>query len=428
MERTTVNQQVWIYIDESDRRHGQPLSNLILELLRRHGCPGATVLRGVAGYGSHNVLHTTMAVDVPSHLPLIITLVDRAERLAKVLPELSELVQEGLITVTPVEVVKATARAGGPFPRHMTVADVMTREVVQIAPGTPIHTIVGLLIDRAVRSLPVVDPSGRVLGILTDGDLLRRGATGLAVALQRELPPGERAIDTTPDEAPLCAADLMTPDPLVLPMTTTLAQAATVMVEQNLKRIPVVDAAGRLRGMVSRHDLLATVAEGLHERPSEPLQLPAGAPTTVGGLMLTEVPTVHRDTPLAEAIERVLDAAQRRVVVVDERGRVAGIITDGDVLRRAARRLPGGALRRLAGWLTGGERPKELEIEARGRTAAEVMTSPVITVGAGTPVAEAIRLMMAHGVKRLPVIDPDGTLVGLVGRAGLLIALSARSR
>jgi CBS domain-containing protein/PII-like signaling protein len=421
---TGTTQQVWIYIHESDSYHGRALSHRILDTLREAGCPGATVLRGVSGYGVHGVVHSDLIVDVPSHLPLIITFIDRAERIERVLPALRALVAEGLIAVTPIQVLQQSHRAGGPFPRHLTVADVMSRDPASVAPDAPIAAIVGLLFDRALRAVPVVDGEQRVVGIITDGDLLTRGGATLPLRLQQLLPLGERAAQVAAlAEQPQRAADLMTPEPVTLPTTTPLAQAAAVMADRDLKRLPVVDGAGRLVGMVSRSDLLNTVAEGLRQRPEQPLRLPEGAPTTVGGLLIATVPTVRRDTPLAETLERLLETEKRRVVVVDEDQRVVGIITDGDVLRRAARPVQGSALQRLAAWFGSGARPEGLELAARGRTAAEIMSSPVITVTPATPTGEAIRLMVAHNIKRLPVVEGAGRLVGLIGRAAVLAAL-----
>jgi CBS domain-containing protein len=220
----------------------------------------------------------------------------------------------------------------------------------------------------------------------------------------------------------------MTRDPITLPAATPLAQAAAVMAGRNLKRLPVVDEGGRLVGMVSRYDLLKTVAEGLRQRPEQPLRLADGAPATVGGLMIMDVPTVRRETPLAETLDRLLETEKRRVVVVDDAEHVVGIITDGDVLRRGARRAQEGGLQRLAAWLSSGARPEGLEVAAKGRTAADIMTAPVITVTPETSTAEAIGLMMAHQVKRLPVVDPSGRLVGMIGRATLLSAVGQSGR
>jgi CBS domain-containing protein len=301
----------------------------------------------------------------------------------------------------------------------------MTHDVALVQPDTPISEVVMLLIDRALRALAVVNADRELVGIITDGDLLARDAIDLSVDLQRAMPFSERATKLAAlAERPHRAADVMTPSPITLKAATSLAQAAAVMADRHLKRLPVVNDAGRLVGMVSRSDLLKTVAEGLRQRPSEPLRLPAGAPTTVGEMMLREVPTVHRDTALAETVDRLLETVQRRVVVVDGANRVVGIITDGDVIERAAKRARPAALRALLDWFGGGHRPAELEVAARGRTAADVMTSPAITVTPSTPIAEAIRLMMVHRIKRLPVVDADGRLVGLVGRAGVLAAIS----
>jgi CBS domain-containing protein len=140
--------------------------------------------------------------------------------------------------------------------------------------------------------------------------------------------------------------------------------------------------------------------------------------------MITDIPTVQPDTPLAETLDRLLETDKRRVIVVDSERRVIGIITDGDVMRRAAKRVRPGALRALAAWFGGGARPPGLEVAAEGRTAADVMTSPVVTLPTNAPIADAVRLMMAHKIKRIPIIDADGRLVGMVGRAGVLAALS----
>lgn len=418
-------QQVWIFLGESDQWHGRPLSLALLEMLKRNGIAGGTVLRGIAGYGAHSFIHTASLVELSSDLPIVVTFVDRSDRVARVMPEIMSMVREGLITTMPVEVLKYTSRAVGPFPAHLTVADIMTRQVVSVRPDTPIAEIVELLINRALRSAPVVDEENRVVGIITDGDLLTRGATELPLALQRELSLAERAATVERlAERPHTAADLMTPNPVTLPMTTPLAEAAALMADRGLKRIPVVDDQHRLVGMVSRSDLLATVAEGLRQRPAVRIAPSDGAPQTVGEIMIAGIPTVRPDTPLAETLDRLLETDKRRVVVVDENQRVVGIITDGDVLRRAAKRVRPGALRALAAWFGGGARPPGLEVTAEGRTAADVMTSPVITLPTDAPITDAVRLMMTHRIKRIPVVDADGRFVGMVGRAGVLAALS----
>ncbi|MBX0326475.1 DUF190 domain-containing protein [Oscillochloris sp. ZM17-4] len=421
-------QQLSIYIGEGDSISGRSLAQQIVEVLRDAGCPGATVLRGVGGYGVHQVIHSEMAIDIASHLPLVITLVDRADRVAQVIPQLRDLVQEGMIVISPVEVVFRGQREGGPFPRHLTVADVMSRDVARVAPEEPVGHIVNLLIERGLRAVAVVDGGGHVVGIITDGDLLNHGVQGLSVRLQRNLPLSERAAQVEAlAEQPQTAADLMTPTPQTIPDHMSLAQAAAVMAGHDRKRMPVVNLTGHLVGMVSRYDLLKTVAEGLRQRPDQPLRLPAGAPATVADVMIAGPTTVLPDAPVAEALDALLESPMRRVAVLDESGGVLGIITDGDVLRRASRRMPPSALSQLAAWLSAGKKTAALQVEGYGRTAAETMSAPAITVRSDAPVAEAIRLMVAHKIKALPVVDADGKFVGIVGRAGLLTALGVQA-
>ena len=94
-----------IYIGESDRYDGQPLYEAIVQLLRERGVAGATVLRGIEGYGRAARLHTTRILRLSEDLPILIEVVDREDRLRAVLPEVDAMVEGGLITLEPVEVI-----------------------------------------------------------------------------------------------------------------------------------------------------------------------------------------------------------------------------------------------------------------------------------------------------------------------------------
>lgn len=94
-----------IYIGESDQWHHRPLHQAIIELVRKEGLAGATVIRGIAGYGANSRLHTTRILRLSEDLPIVIEVIDRPERIEAVLPKLNDMVCEGLITVTDTEVV-----------------------------------------------------------------------------------------------------------------------------------------------------------------------------------------------------------------------------------------------------------------------------------------------------------------------------------
>jgi PII-like signaling protein len=104
-----------IYIGESDTWHGQPLYDAIVLLLRERGLAGATVLRGIEGFGAKQHLHTTRILRLSEDLPVLIEVVDIEERVRAVLPELDAMVSGGLITLEKVEVIAYRAD-GGPRP------------------------------------------------------------------------------------------------------------------------------------------------------------------------------------------------------------------------------------------------------------------------------------------------------------------------
>ena len=94
-----------IYTGESDHHDGQPLYEAIVRLLRERGVAGATVLRGIEGYGRAARLHTTRILRLSEDLPILIEVVDREDRLRAVLPEIDAMVEGGLITLEKVEVI-----------------------------------------------------------------------------------------------------------------------------------------------------------------------------------------------------------------------------------------------------------------------------------------------------------------------------------
>ena len=98
--------RVRAYFGERDHHQGKPLWSALLESLRREGAAGATVSRGIAGYGAHSKIHAASIVDLSADLPLILEWVDTEDRVQRLLPALEELLQGGLITTDPVTIVR----------------------------------------------------------------------------------------------------------------------------------------------------------------------------------------------------------------------------------------------------------------------------------------------------------------------------------
>jgi len=94
-----------VFIGESDRWEGRPLYECIVRKARESGLAGATVLRGVEGFGAHSRLHTAKILRLSEDLPIVIEIVDGAERIEQFLPELDRMVTEGMITLERVRIL-----------------------------------------------------------------------------------------------------------------------------------------------------------------------------------------------------------------------------------------------------------------------------------------------------------------------------------
>jgi uncharacterized protein len=101
-ERTLMR----IFIGESDRWHHRPLHEALVDLFRREGFAGATVLRGVSGFGASSVLHTDHLLTLSQDLPLVIEVVDDEEKFTEIMPTLDEMLQGGLVTLEKIRVLR----------------------------------------------------------------------------------------------------------------------------------------------------------------------------------------------------------------------------------------------------------------------------------------------------------------------------------
>jgi len=107
----TTGKLLRIFINEADRWHGRPLSTAIVEALRGAGFVGATVLKGIEGYGVHRTLHSARVVDFSTNLPILIEVIEEESKIAAFLPMLKEMVAEGLLTLENVQIIRV-AREG----------------------------------------------------------------------------------------------------------------------------------------------------------------------------------------------------------------------------------------------------------------------------------------------------------------------------
>lgn len=404
-----------IYIGESDTWRGRSLYMAILETLRKAGLSGATVMRGLAGFGAHSLIHSSTILRLSIDLPVIITVIDIPENIDRALALVRPMVREGLITIEDVQIVQYSHRYLQPLPADSPVADIMTREVTSVRVDTPAVEIVELLLgSKMFKAVPVVDDQQHVVGIVSDGDLLRQAGMPARLSIGRRLDDADLKGFLAQVRSEKTASDIMTSSVFIVPQDMELGRAVHQMVERNLKRVPVVDQQGRLAGMLTRLDVLrAATGDGKGE--PEQASLP-GTGRTLGELMSRDVPVAYVMDDLIDVLQKILRSGIKRVVVLDERGAVAGIITDGDLVARVEpvirRNVLQSFIRRVVS--------KDLW---RGKiTARELMSAGVLLGTSDMPITEAINLMLQEGRKRIVVVDEQQRPVGIVDRQTLMAA------
>jgi len=155
----------------------------------------------------------------------------------------------------------------------LTAGDIMTRDVATTTADGALHAAVRLMLERKVSGLPVMDHAGAIIGILTEGDLLRRveldTSTRVASWLDFFRSPGRPARDYIATHSRV-VGDIMTKTVLTVDEAAPLSEVVGIMQSKHVKRVPVL-AGGSLVGMVSRSDFLRALAESFAESTGAPI-------------------------------------------------------------------------------------------------------------------------------------------------------------
>jgi CBS domain-containing protein len=204
-----------------------------------------------------------------------------------------------------------------------TVRDVMTRRVVSVREDASFKEMADMLRRTRISAFPVIDKANRVIGVVSEADLLVKEAvqaTGTSlIAALRHVGEEDKAKGVT-------AADLMTRPAITIGPDASVAEAARIMYDRRIKRLPVVDAAGRLLGVISRADVLAVFS-----RPDEEIRqeivhrvLPAAAISKSADFEVTVrdgIVTISGPPQNEQAARGILDAARHVQGVVAVRDR-----------------------------------------------------------------------------------------------------------
>lgn len=416
MQKTA--QRLRIYIGESDRWRGQALDIAILETIQGHGAAGASIFRGIAGFGAHSKIHTSKIEVLSFDLPMVIEVIDSPEKISQLLEVINPMIREGLITVEDVNIIKHTHRNLNPLPADKLVSEVMTKEVVSIRDDATIFEAWKTMLKQEVKALPVIDSERHVVGILTDEDLLAKAGIqqrlSIAIRLSEE--------DISSELKSLATSirlvkELMTHPVITIQDTDHLGYATAKMIKAGLKRLPVINQNDELVGMLSRLDILRQVAHTREKIHTDSLsRLPAGK--TIGEVMKIAIPMVNQDDHLETIVEKFAESESHRLIVTDGFGKVVGLLSDSDVVIRVQ---PEKRQNILSAFRNIGK------IQPGKETAFDLMSPQPLTAHVDVTIVNAISLMLKDSRKWLVVIDNEGKPIGLVDRQILLESIIANS-
>jgi CBS domain-containing protein len=244
------------------------------------------------------------------------------------------------------------------------VSKIMTRTVVKTAPSSNVRDAARLMYEKNIGSL-VISDDGAILGILTERDILR-------------------FIDSGGDLDAVPVSDLMTKKVVTVSPDTSISKATEILIKNNFRRLPVVED-GKLAGIVTTSDMTYQLSY-------------ADVKEAVSKYMSGKVKTIAPWTLVAEAVKSMVKHNIGCVIVVDED--IRGIITERDILAMAAKNM-----------------------DPRKMLAVDIMTANVNLAAPTTEVSHACQLLYNCGFRRLPVVDEEGNLVGIITGRDLIKAM-----
>ena len=411
--------RIEIYITEESKHKGRPLTRALVDLVHDLRIAArCMVFKGVeAAYETGEIAAREVLV-LSYNMPVRVEIILPEAELDLILPAIEEMVEDGIVAVGefPVLFHKTWRRM---IPRQIRVKDVMTSEVETVSRETTVDRLVELLMDAPFTCLPVIDRDRRVVGVITQGDLIYRADMPLRLGLLAQANPEDYRVVLDKLSGQTAGA-IMTSDPVTIGSDKALTQAVDLMLEKQVKRLPVLDENGRLAGVLSRLDIFKTIAR---EAPKWDAILKRRLPQVgnlclVADVMARDVPTVGAETFLDELAE-YFGAGIRSLPVLDPSGRLIGLVTDGDLLQGLADREEK-LWKLLARKIHLAHKDIFAKEKLKGRKVSEVMMTEVVTVSEDTGIDQAIKIMVDHKLKRLPVVDRDGFFKGMVNRDGLL--------
>lgn len=413
-----------VFTSEAARYQHKSVAEAIVQFVRGLKIAARCIVsRGIGGCYENGQVATSRIEILSLTMPIKIEIILPTPELEKVLPTVERMVTDGIVVVEATEVRSHKTRKRL-IPNALRVRDVMTASPASVTPDTSAADIARMLMPAAYHGLPVVDHESRPVGIVTQSDLITRAGMPLRLGMLEQF--GANKVNALLSGlAARAAGEIMSQKVVTVSEDDLLVVAVDKMLAHRVKRMPVVNGAGRLTGMLSRIDVFHTISR---ESPDwigmRKHNVHVGEVRCVKDIMRTDVASVSPETSLERVVEIIDTSDVQRVVVIDSSGKLLGIVSDGDLLEAFSEhhaQLWEILLSKIP-FLETARRHHGLLERARARTAGEIMKTGLVTILMDAPLDEAISTMADKKIKLLPVVDSHGTFKGLITRDSLLRA------
>lgn len=401
--------------------------NAVLEVVRRRRIAARVhVYRGIAGVYEGGEFSSASLLDISANLPVKIEIVLPAAQVDGLVEALTNLVTEGVVAVRPLDVRHHRSHRGL-VPRTLRVMDVMTADPVAVSADAPVTRVTRTLMTHSFKGVPVVDDQRRVVGIVTEEDLITRAGLPVRPGLLASLGTDEELADPEFQHLRgLAVRQVMTAPVRTVQARAPVAQAVSKMVAHHHRTLPVLEGE-ELVGMVSRLDILMAAGQWSHGLEGwKRVGMTLEGPRLVRDAITSRGRYVTTDATLLDVGRVILEGGVRRVAVVNREEKLVGLVAESDLLRALTPEQEGlwdYLVRRLSRAQVKQRHPS-LSRRLRAQTAADIMTSDLVVGRHSEPLAEAIARMVDHGVKELPVVDDDDRFLGFLSRHELLRAMA----
>jgi CBS domain-containing protein len=413
-----------IFTSEKVRYHHLPVAEAIIQLVQKKKVAGRCyVSKGTGACYETGEFVTQNLLELSFNMPVKIEILLPSADIDQLLPVLEDMVEEGVISVREVFVYSYKTRKYF-IPGMLTVGEVMTANPRSVTASAPLDQVASLLLSSSFTGVPVVDNENRPIGIITQGDLLYKADMPLRIGL---LNLSDRSfVDKVLQSLSVKnAAQVMTTEVITVSSESKVTEAVHRMIDQHVKRLPVVDQSGKLVGMISRVDIFRTITKAAAtDTNTQKQKIIIQNVRSVSDIMQRDTHTVLPDASVEDVLKVMNTYGVQRVAVADQDNRFRGLISDRHLLMAFSEHHSGiwDYLSRLIPFSEKGRKHRQLQKEIRKTKASEIMETDLRTVHESTAIDEAIRVMTENGIKRLPVLDENNNYKGMISRESILCA------